>query len=131
MKWKKPNTLHFTMNKFYTSIKTIVIYWFFTIPFYFSQLCLTNRNWEIISFPRRFQGGGGNGNDDFTFQKFFFLKITKQHMASLISTLNTGEPNKIKLTNYFILRMRVFIQNFTYIEKGVKCRGKKFTYPKC
>ena len=27
--------------------------------------------------------------------------------------------------------MRVFIQNFTYIEKGVKCRGKKFTYPKC
>ena len=42
-----------------------------------------------------------------------------------------GETNKIKLTNYFILRMRVFIQNFTYIEKGVKCRGKKFTYPKC
>ena len=27
--------------------------------------------------------------------------------------------------------MRVFIQNFTYGEKGVKCRGKKFTYPKC
>ena len=27
--------------------------------------------------------------------------------------------------------MRVFIHNFTYIEKGVKCRGKKFTYPKC
>ena len=23
-----------------------------------------------------------------------------------------------------------FIHNFTYIEKGVKCRGKKFTYPK-
>ena len=27
--------------------------------------------------------------------------------------------------------MRVFIQNFTYVEKGVKCLGKKFTYPKC
>ena len=27
--------------------------------------------------------------------------------------------------------MRVFIQNFTYGEKGVKCRGKKITYPKC
>ena len=27
--------------------------------------------------------------------------------------------------------MRVFIQKHTYIEKGVKCRGKKFTYPKC
>ena len=27
--------------------------------------------------------------------------------------------------------MRVFIHNFTHIEKGVKCRGKKFTYPKC
>ena len=27
--------------------------------------------------------------------------------------------------------MRVFIQNFTNIEKGVKCRGKKFTYQKC
>ena len=26
--------------------------------------------------------------------------------------------------------MLVFIHNFTYIEKGVKCRGKKFTYPK-
>ena len=25
--------------------------------------------------------------------------------------------------------MRVLIQNFTNIEKGVKCRGKKFTYP--
>ena len=61
------------------------------------------------------------------FQKFFFLKITKQHTASLISTINTGETNKIKLTNYFILRMRVFIQNFTNIKKGIKCRGKKFT----
>ena len=27
--------------------------------------------------------------------------------------------------------MRVFIQKHTYIEKGVKCCGKKFTYPKC
>ena len=27
--------------------------------------------------------------------------------------------------------MRVFIRNFTHIEEGVKCRGKKFTYPKC
>ena len=27
--------------------------------------------------------------------------------------------------------MRVYIQNFTYIEKGVKCHGKKFAYPKC
>ena len=27
--------------------------------------------------------------------------------------------------------MRVFLNNFTYIEKGVKCRGKKLTYPKC
>ena len=27
--------------------------------------------------------------------------------------------------------MRGFTQNFKYIEKGVKCRGKKFTYPKC
>ena len=27
--------------------------------------------------------------------------------------------------------MRIFIQNFTYGEKGVKCPGKKFTYPKC
>ena len=27
--------------------------------------------------------------------------------------------------------MRVFIQNFTNIEKGVKCRGKNFTEPKC
>ena len=27
--------------------------------------------------------------------------------------------------------MRVFIQNLTNIEKGVKCRGKKYTYPKC
>ena len=27
--------------------------------------------------------------------------------------------------------MRVFIHNFAYIEKGVKCRGKKFIYPKC
>ena len=26
--------------------------------------------------------------------------------------------------------MRVFIENFTNIEKGVKCRGKKFTYQK-
>ena len=26
--------------------------------------------------------------------------------------------------------MRVFIHNFTYIEKGIKCRGKKFTHPK-
>ena len=52
-------------------------------------------------------------------------------MASPISTLNTGETNKIKLTNYFLLRMRVLIQNFTNIEKGVRYRGKKFTYPKC
>ena len=27
--------------------------------------------------------------------------------------------------------MRVFIQDLTYIEKGLKCRGKKFTSPKC
>ena len=27
--------------------------------------------------------------------------------------------------------MQVFIHNFTHIEKEVKCRGKKFTYPKC
>ena len=27
--------------------------------------------------------------------------------------------------------MHVFIQNFTYIEKGVKCHGKKIIYPKC
>ena len=27
--------------------------------------------------------------------------------------------------------MRVFIHNFTYIEKGLKCRGKKFTYTNC
>ena len=27
--------------------------------------------------------------------------------------------------------MRVFIHNFAYIEKGVKCRDKKFIYPKC
>ena len=27
--------------------------------------------------------------------------------------------------------MPVFIHNFTNIENGVKCRGKKFTYPKC
>ena len=27
--------------------------------------------------------------------------------------------------------MRVFIHNFAYIEKGVKCRGKKIIYPKC
>ena len=27
--------------------------------------------------------------------------------------------------------MCVFIYNFTYFEKGVKCRGKNFTYPKC
>ena len=27
--------------------------------------------------------------------------------------------------------MRVFIQNFTYVEKGVKCRGKTFSYPMC
>ena len=47
-------------------------------------------------------------------------------------TVNYSQrTNKIKLTNYFILRMRVFIQNFTYGEKGVKCRGKKFTSPKC
>ena len=65
----------------------------------------------------------------FSKKKFFFLKIPKQQTASLISTLNTGETKKIKLTNYFILRMRVFIQNFTNIEKGVKFRGKKFTYP--
>ena len=26
--------------------------------------------------------------------------------------------------------MRVFIQNFTNIEKGVKCRGKKIYLPK-
>ena len=25
----------------------------------------------------------------------------------------------------------VFIHNFTYIEKVIKCRGKKFTYPNC
>ena len=49
----------------------------------------------------------------------------------IYSTLNTGETNKIKLTNYFILRMPVFIQNFTNIEEGVKGRGEKFTYPKC
>ena len=49
-------------------------------------------------------------------------------MASLISKLNMEETNKIKFTNYFILKMRVFIQNFTHIEKGLKCRGKKFTY---
>ena len=29
------------------------------------------------------------------------------------------------------MRMHVFIHNFTYIEKGVKCRDKKFIYPKC
>ena len=52
-------------------------------------------------------------------KKIFILKITKRHTASLISTLKTEETNKIKLTNYFILRMRVLIQNFTYIEKGV------------
>ena len=27
--------------------------------------------------------------------------------------------------------MRDFIHNSKYIEKGVKCRGKKITYPKC
>ena len=27
--------------------------------------------------------------------------------------------------------MHVFIHNFAYIEKGVKCLGKKFIYPKC
>ena len=27
--------------------------------------------------------------------------------------------------------MRVFIHIFTYIEQGLKCRGKKLTYPKC
>ena len=27
--------------------------------------------------------------------------------------------------------MSVFVHNFAYIEKGVKCHGKKFTYPKC
>ena len=27
--------------------------------------------------------------------------------------------------------MRVFLHNFAFIEKGVKCRGKKFTYPQC
>ena len=27
--------------------------------------------------------------------------------------------------------MRVFNHNLTYIEKGVKYRGKKFTYSKC
>ena len=27
--------------------------------------------------------------------------------------------------------MHGFIQNFTNIEKGVNCRDKKFTYPKC
>ena len=27
--------------------------------------------------------------------------------------------------------MRIFIQNITYGGKGVKCRGKKSTYPKC
>ena len=75
--------------------------------------------------------GGGYWKPFYFSKKKFFLKITKQHTASLISTLNMGETNKIKLTNYFILRMRVFIQNFTNIEKGVKCRGKKFTYLKC
>ena len=84
------------------------------------------KNYFSTSFPTK-----GIGNDNFTFPKFFFLKITKQHTASHISTLNTGETNKIKPTNYFILRMRVFIQNLTNIEKGVKCSGKKFTYPKC
>ena len=27
--------------------------------------------------------------------------------------------------------MRVFVHNFAHIEKGVKYRGKTFTYPKC
>ena len=103
--------------------------YFFTTSFYFSPLWSTKWNWEIISFPHRFQGS--LGNDDFTFPKFFFLKITKQHTASVISILNTGETNKIELPNYLILRMRVFIQDFTYIEKGVKYCSKKFTYPKC
>ena len=68
----------------------------------------------------------------FYFSKIFsLLKIIKQNTATRISTLNTGETNITKLTNYFILRMRVYIQNFTIIENGVKCRGKKFTYPKC
>ena len=33
--------------------------------------------------------------------------------------------------HFFILKTRVFIYNFTYIEEAVKWRGKKFTYPKC
>ena len=70
----------------------------------------------FVIFKKKIFQGGILGNDDFTFpKKIFFLKITKQHTASLISTLNTGETSKIKLTNYFILRMRLFIQNFTNI----------------
>ena len=103
---------------------------------YFSPLHFTFHNYgHQNAIEKKFLfhivSKGTLGNDDFTFPKNFFLKITKQHTASLISTLNTGETNKIKLANYFILRMRVFIQNFTYGEKGVKCCGKKFTYPKC
>ena len=40
----------------------------------------------------------------------------------------TLETNKLKLAKYYVLvdmeKMCVFIHIFTYIEKGVKCRGK-------
>ena len=49
------------------------------------------------------------------------MAITKQHTASLISTLNTGKTKKIQL---FYTKNACFIHNFTYIEKRVKCRIK-------
>ena len=104
---------------------------FFTTPILLFTITVDKMESRNNFFPTSFSRDP-LGNDDFTFlKKFFFLKNHKKHTASLISTLNMGETNKIKLTNYFIPRMRVFIQNFTNIEKELKCRGKKITYPKC
>ena len=72
--------------------------------------------WKSFSYPHRWQGGGNT----FT-QKKIYLKIPKQHTISLISTL--------KLTKLFYNKNVCFIQNFTYMGKGVKCRSKKNYLP--